>query len=137
TGAANRSKNQWYGYHDHEWCDWGLSFGVVSSADTSLSEINGAEDSSSDGSIPEVRASSGRRGWTGLFFRRATTDAGNAAGWGWWFYVLFAKPDLSISGDPVDVDNDEFWWDIVFSTMDSANKFLEYFRGVHGVRSSE
>ncbi|KAJ1565921.1 hypothetical protein HK096_006731 [Nowakowskiella sp. JEL0078] len=113
---------------------------VTSATDTTVSETNGAEDGSGVGSSSEVRPSLGRRGsatWTGSFFRRATTDAGNAAGWGWWVRVVFAKPELDVSGGAVDMENDEFWWDIVFSTMDSANEFLEYIRDVRGVRSSE
>ncbi|KAJ3130518.1 hypothetical protein HK098_000083 [Nowakowskiella sp. JEL0407] len=83
--------------------------------------------------------------WRSSLFRRKNVDPGNAAGWGWWIRIVFSKPVFAENpsdqstpdSNRKDGTEEEYWWDIVFSTMDSANEFLEYIRDVRGVKPSD
>ncbi|KAI9360473.1 hypothetical protein DFJ73DRAFT_83911 [Zopfochytrium polystomum] len=95
-------------------------------------------------------------------WRKLGVGAGNAAGWVWWVRVVFSAPGATTDGAPVPLQTfaaseadpeatptpapsipttatataseAEHWWDLLFSTMDAANEFLEYVRDVRGVR---
>jgi hypothetical protein len=64
--------------------------------------------------------------------------SGNAAGWAWWVRVTFASPlDKDSSEMSRDAGQREYYWDLLFPTIEGANEFLEYVRDVRGFKAEE
>ncbi|RKO93564.1 hypothetical protein BDK51DRAFT_34053 [Blyttiomyces helicus] len=78
--------------------------------------------------------------------------SGCAAGWGWWVRVGFGAvtPQSAAASSAVDetpaapaqppptadATTTPHWWDLVFTTLDGANEFLEFVRNARGVKGS-
>ncbi|KAJ3104138.1 hypothetical protein HDU97_009489 [Phlyctochytrium planicorne] len=106
-----------------------------------LSETSISPQEGQPSAPPTGERRSGRRSRTsssGFSFGR-TSSVGSTAGWEWWVRVVFAAPsEESLSGNQgSDAPPREFWWDLVFSTLDGANEFLEYVRDVRGVKPED
>ncbi|KAJ3217938.1 hypothetical protein HDU67_006966 [Dinochytrium kinnereticum] len=111
--------------------------GVASKLQENTLRRKSADPSNSDGAgerLPPSSSSSSKRpsrkgrSSSGFGFGRTHSETGSTAGWEWWVRVVFAPP---MEG------GEEYWWDLVFSTLDGANEFLEYVRDVRGVKPDE
>ncbi|KAJ3009726.1 UNVERIFIED_CONTAM: hypothetical protein HDU68_002534 [Siphonaria sp. JEL0065] len=67
--------------------------------------------------------------------------AGATSGWDWWVRIVFKESEGSLPLDSPSIstnegscNNDEYFWDIVFATLDAANEFLEFVKDVRGVK---
>ncbi|KAJ3347355.1 hypothetical protein HDU83_002164 [Entophlyctis luteolus] len=61
--------------------------------------------------------------------------AGATSGWDWWVRVVFRQPDTNANEASEErAAPQEYFWDLVFATLDGANEFLEFVKAVRGVK---